>query len=77
MLISTGSFSRRFAPCGAVREGACHVEKDSEGITIEYVTFACGCTHTHYSDHGGGVRCRTVYHDGNTSMNRRCHTGAE
>jgi hypothetical protein len=57
-------FTAERAPCGKYRDGLRHREHDDHGLTINDVTYDCGCRRLHHEFHDGSCRITTVRHDG-------------
>jgi hypothetical protein len=72
MAATTTHFPKQKAPCGRMQEGDHHVESDDDGLSFDDRKYSCGCREIRHVYHDGGVRIRTIRHDGKVLRDERC-----
>ena len=72
MAATTTHFPKQKAPCGRMAEGDRHVESDDDGLAFDDLKSSCGCREIRHIYHDGGVRTRTIRHDGKVLRDERC-----
>ncbi|MER6997928.1 hypothetical protein [Streptomyces sp. NPDC000410] len=61
---NTIDFTDERAPCGRIVDGLRYLEDDDAGLSVDEVTYACGCRRIRHEFHDGSVRVKAVGHDG-------------
>ena len=58
------SFTGETAPCGRVVDGVRFSDRDDDGMLVEHLHYACGCSDFRDAFHDGSVHSRVTHHKG-------------